>query len=119
MAIPINKELYEIAKLKADMIYKKPSAYKSAYIIKFYKQMGGEFVDDGERKLQRWMKEKWVDVNPFKTEYSYPVYRPTRRINKKTPLTVNEIDKQNLIEQSIIKQIIKGNKNLKPFKSKF
>ena len=49
---------------------------------------------------------------------SYPVYRPTVRVNKKTPLTVEEIDKKDLIIKSKQKQKIKGNKNLKAFKGK-
>ena len=35
-----------------------------------------------------------------------------------TPLTTDEIDKTNLKNQIKIKQKIKGNKNLKPFKAK-
>ena len=119
MPTPKNKKLYEQVKLMADEVYKKPSAYKSGYIIKKYKELGGEFIDDNKPKLlKRWFKEKWKDVNPLKTPYSYPVYRPTKKISKKTPLTPDEIDYINLIGLSIKKQIIKGDKNLKPFKKK-
>ena len=48
----------------------------------------------------------------------YPVYRPTVKVSKKTPLTVGEISRSNMKEQIKEKQIIKGNKNLKPFKKK-
>jgi hypothetical protein len=48
----------------------------------------------------------------------YPVYRPTIRINSKTPLIVSEIDKKNLKSQIRLKQQIKGEKNLPPFKAK-
>ena len=34
MAVPKDKQLYEKAKRMADEVYKKPSAYKSGYIIK-------------------------------------------------------------------------------------
>ena len=116
---PKNIQLYNQVKMMADEIYKKPSAFKSGYIIKKYKELGGEFINDGEeKKLKRWFDEKWEDINPFKNDSTYPVFRPTVRINKETPLTVNEIDKNNLIEQSLIKQVIKGEKNLKPFKGK-
>jgi hypothetical protein len=119
MAIPLNKELYEKAKLIADETYDKSSAYKSGFIVKTYKKMGGKYKNTGKEKdLKRWYEEGWTDVSPLKTDSSYPVYRPTKRINKKTPLTVDEIDKTNLLEQSIIKQVIKGKKNLKPFKGK-
>jgi len=59
-----------------------------------------------------------MDINPFKTDTSYPVYRPTRRISKKTPLTIQEIDPENLKKQIIKKQKIKGKKNLPPFVKK-
>jgi hypothetical protein len=113
MPIVLDKELYETAKTKADEIYKKPSAYKSGYIVKLYKQLGGRYKDDEKEKdLSRWFKEEWKDVG----NKNYPVYRPTKRINSKTPLTIKEIDKHNLKEQINEKQIIKGKKNLQPFK---
>jgi hypothetical protein len=112
MPIVLNQELYDLVKKKADIIYKKPSAYKSGYISKTYKQLGGKYEDDGKPKnLKRWFSEKWKDVGNM----SYPVYRPTVRINKNTPLTVKEIDPKNLQEQIILKQKIKGSKNLPPF----
>jgi len=40
------------------------------------------------------------------------------KVNKNTPLTVNEIDKKNLKSQIKKKQIIKGEYNLSPFKQK-
>jgi hypothetical protein len=117
MAIPLNKELYEKAKLIADETYDKSSAYKSGFIVKTYKKMGGKYKNTGKEKdLKRWYEEGWTDVSPLKTDSSYPVYRPMKRINKNTPLTVDEIDPNNLLEQSLIKQVIKGKKNLKPFK---
>ena len=110
----LDKELYKKAKQKADEIYEKPSAYKSGYIVKTYKKLGGRYADDKkEKSLKRWYKEKWHDVG----KQGYPVYRPQVRINKKTPLTVNEIKPSNLKQQIKLKQKIKGEKNLPPFKS--
>ena len=60
----------------------------------------------------RWFKEEWKDIG----NKEYPVYRPTKRIRAKTPLTVSEIDKANLKQQIKLKQKIKGKKNLPPFK---
>jgi len=48
----------------------------------------------------------------------YPVYRPTKRISKETPLLAKEIDPYNLMVLSLLKQIIKGDKNLPPFQEK-
>jgi hypothetical protein len=116
---PTDKKLYDLVKIEISKKYKKNSAYRSGAIIKKYKELGGTFKEDNKpKKLKQWFKEDWKDVNPLKTFSSYPVYRPTKRINKSTPLTINEIDPFNLIEQSINKQKIKGNKNLKPFKIK-
>ena len=37
----VNKDLYKKAKKKADETYARPSAYKSMYIQKVYKDLGG------------------------------------------------------------------------------
>lgn len=115
MPIVANPLLYEKVKQYADTIYKKHSAFKSGFIQKLYQQNGGTYIDDNKPKnLKRWFKEEWKDVG----NKEYPVFRPTKRINNKTPLTVDEIDKKNLKEQIKKKQIIRGNKNLSPFKKK-
>lgn len=111
-AIPINKKLYEKAKAEVYPKYKKPSAYRSGAVVKRYKELGGKFKEDGERKLKRWFQEEWKDIG----DKAYPVYRPSKRITKDTPLTPSEIDPQNLKLQITEKQKIRGKKNLKPFK---
>jgi len=114
MPIVLDKELYDLVKEKADKIYSKSSAFKSGYIVKTYKELGGRYKDDHQPKnLERWYQEKWEDVG----NKDYPVFRPTIRINENTPLTVNEIDKKNLNKQIKQKQIIRGDKNLPPFES--
>jgi hypothetical protein len=115
MVVPINKDLYQAVKQYADIVYDKPSAYKSGFIVKMYKKLGGTYRDDNkEHNLDRWYKERWADVG----NKDYPVYRPTIRVNKYTPLTVDEIDKSNLKKQIKLKQQIKGSRNLPPFKAK-
>jgi hypothetical protein len=110
----LNPNIYEIARLRADEKYSKPSAYKSMFIVKTYKELGGMYADDGTPKnLDRWKKEQWKDIAGL----DYPVYRPTKRISKKTPLTISEIEPENLVKQSILKQKIKGSKNLPPFEA--
>ena len=112
MPIVNNPTLYEKAKKIADDKYSKPSAYKSGFIVKTYKSMGGTYSDDNKPKnLKRWYEEKWTDVGKL----DYPVYRPTKKVSSKTPLTVGEIDKTNLQKQIIKKQSIKGKSNLPPF----
>jgi hypothetical protein len=115
MAVPINKSLYKAVKEYADIVYDNPSAYKSGFIVKTYKKLGGTYKDNNaEHDLERWFREKWSDVG----NKEYPVYRPTIRVNKNTPLTISEIDKKNLKSQIRLKQQIKGDKNLPPFKAK-
>ena len=113
--IPLNKQLYEKVKKEIYKIYKKPSAYRSGAVIKKYKELGGKFSGNKEKgTLTRWFKEKWTDIG----NKEYPVYRPTKRVTKDTPLTISEISKKNLKEQIKLKQKIKGTKNLPPFKKK-
>lgn len=115
---PIDKQLYEFAKMTADQVYSTPSAYKSAYIVKLYKDLGGRYKGDRERgDLSRWFAEQWRDVNPEKTARSYPVYRPTKRITKDTPLTVQEVKPADLREKAKLKQKLKQ-KKLPPFVKK-
>jgi hypothetical protein len=115
MPIPANQVLYNRVKEYADTVYKKPSAYKSGFIVKKYKELGGTYIEDKKPKdLKRWFKEDWKDVGGL----DYPVYRPTKKINEKTPLTPAEIKPSNLKNQILLKQDIKGKFNLPKFKSK-
>lgn len=116
MPIVANSDLYEKVKKEADKKYSKPSAYKSGWIVQRYKELGGKYIDDGKpKKLKRWFREEWRDINPFKTETSYPVYRPTKRISPDTPKTLGEIAPEKIQKQSILKQFYRGNKNLPVF----
>ena len=121
MPTPKDEKLYNKIKKLSDIVYSHPSAYKSGFIVSHYvkefKKKYGEdvspYINDGrEKTLKRWYKEQWRNIG----DGEYPTYRPTRRINKNTPLTVDEIDKKNLKEQIKLKQIIKGYQNLPPFK---
>jgi hypothetical protein len=110
---PIDTTLYEKVKKEADNIYKKNSAYKSGWVVKTYKLLGGRYSGDKplNEGLDRWYKEEWKDIG----NKEYPVYRPTKRITKDTPLLPDEISKSNLKKQIKLKQIYKGAKNLPPF----
>jgi len=114
MPIIDNQILYDKVKEYADTIYKKPSAYKSGFIVKKYKELGGTYTDDRKPKnLKRWYLENWQSISK---PNEYPVLRPTKRINKNTPLTRSEISPTNLKKQIELKQIYKGKKNLPPFR---
>jgi hypothetical protein len=111
----LNPDLYQMATEIANETYRKPSAYKSGFIVKKYKELGGQYGDDSKPKnLKRWFEEDWQDI----AKIGYPVYRPTKRINAHTPLTASEIDPSNFLEQALLKQEIRGESNLPPFKKK-
>ncbi len=100
----LNPKIYEKAKKEADEKYKRHSAYKSMYITKRYKEMGGKY--SGSRKkasTTRWNKEEWIQVIPYlKTGQKIAcgddnkknkVCRPFKRVDKNTPITIKELQK--------------------------
>ncbi len=113
MSEPTNKALYNKVKQEADKKYSKPSAYKSGWIVKEYKERGGKYKGKKQKDgLTRWFREDWEDIG----KRDYPVYRPTKKVSKDTPLTPSEIDPDDLKKQIKLKQKIKGKSNLPPFK---
>jgi len=109
---PNDQALYERVKTEADKRFDKPSAYKSGWIVKTYKARGGTYSGKKPKGgLTSWFAERWADVG----NKEYPVFRPTKRVNKDTPLLVSEIDPKNLKKQIALKQKIKGTSNLPPF----
>lgn len=116
MATPLDPQLYERAKREIYARYDRPSAYRSAALVKRYKELGGRYTGPKPRGgLDQWFREAWRDVGG---PAPYPVYRPTKRVAASTPLTVQEIDPKNLRQQIAKKQQIKGTANLPPFKAK-
>ena len=109
---PLDPALYARVKRRASAVYSKPSAFKSGWITKTYKALGGKYSGTKTRQgLTRWFQEKWRDVG----HRAYPVFRPTRRVNARTPLTPAEISPAQLKRQITLKQRIRGKKNLPPF----
>lgn len=102
MSEPVDKKLYTKVKKLADKVYDKPSAYKSGFIVKKYKELGGTFAAKKAAKspskgLKRWFKEKWV--NQHGTEgyaHKNDVYRPSKRVNNNTPTTWSELTKKEI-----------------------
>ena len=110
-----NPELYKQVKEIADEKYSKPSAYKSGFIVKKYKELGGTYSGKKDNSgLVNWFKENWKDIGGLE----YPVYRPTKRVNKNTPLTPDEIDPENLLQQILLKNNIRVIKTYLRFKVK-
>ena len=113
---PRDQILYDKIKKEISDKYKH-SAYRSGLIVKKYKS---EYLkkynrDDsyiGEKpklsNLQRWFLEEWKNQRG-ETGYKYKndIYRPTIRINTDTPITFNELTK-NQIERAKKEKAIKG-----------
>ena len=91
---PLDKELYEKIKKEVWSEYKVPSAYRSAQLVKRYKEAGGTYSGkkDKDAPLNRWLDEAWKNQRgEVGYKYKSDVYRPTVRINSKTPTTFNEL----------------------------
>ena len=94
MSVVSDKKKWDAAKKKADAVYKRPSAYKSGFIVKKYKEMGGKFSSKQptDRGLKRWFAEKWVNQRgEVGYKYKSDVYRPSKRVTSSTPVTWKEL----------------------------
>lgn len=102
MPEPKDKALYN--NIKNEIISKyKPSAYRSGLIVKEYKKAyenkykSKEAYEGKKNKnegLIRWFNEKWLNQKGLVGyENKSDIYRPTIRINKKTPKTFAELTK--------------------------
>jgi hypothetical protein len=127
---PVNLGLYNRIKRSVKQKVKRwPSAYASGQVVRMYKQKGGKyrctsmgklhcssFGNGSFGSLDRWFKEKWVDVCTGKPcgrkkvgdKRKYPYCRPSRRISGETPRTSKEISRSELKRRCTIKHRIKG-----------
>jgi hypothetical protein len=98
MSEPINLKLWEIAHIEAEKVYNKPSAYKSAYIVKKYKELGGKFKGNKTKEgLVRWFKEQWQNQHGNEGyEHNNDIYRPTVKVNNHTPKLMSELNKSQI-----------------------
>ena len=98
----INKSKYLKAKKQADNTYKTHSIYKSMYIQKIYKELGGKYRRLGTTgSTSKWLKEEWIQVIPYLTKgenvvcgsniKKSKVCRPFKRIDDSTPITIKEL----------------------------
>ena len=115
---PTDMKLYEKVAKQIKKKYPKHSAYRSGLLVKEYKKQfsekygnkkspyTGKKTKDG---LSRWFRENWRNVRTGKTGYEKKgdVYRPTKRISKKTPITKSELTKKE-IKKAQIKKATKG-----------
>ena len=91
---PLDKELYEKLKKEIWEQYKLPSAYRSAQLVKKYKEAGGTYSGEKNKNegLPLWFASKWLNQRgEVGYKYKSDVYRPTVRVNSKTPTTFKEL----------------------------
>lgn len=138
MPQPTNKKLYSQVKSLANKKFKSPSGiYRSSWIVREYKKRGGKYSGSPNKNsgLKRWFREKWIDINrpvnkgrSFKSRgknirYSkcgrssskrgkYPLCRPSRRINSKTPRTYMSLSKYSIKNAKMLKQKYKYRRNV-------
>lgn len=139
MPEPIDTQLYNRVKKLADKRFEsKTGVYKSSWIVKEYKRLGGKYR--GERKedsgLKRWYKEKWVDLNrPIRDKagkiigyeecgrksilkksgkkQKYPLCRPQKRVTFATPKTVSELTESSIKKAKKDKAKVRESANIK------
>ena len=112
-AIPKDKELYEKTKKQVYIDNPKHSAYRSALLVKSYKEAyekkykskDAYFGTKNENKgIARWISEKWRnDKGGIGYTSKSSVYRPTIRITSKTPTTFNELTKEQIAKAKLEK----------------
>lgn len=97
MPTVVDTKLYTKAKLKYK--HMPHSAYKSGLVVQEYKRLGGRYVGKKWQKkgLSRWFKEEWRNQDgQVGYRKKSDVYRPTKRVTKKTPTTHRELTKKQL-----------------------
>lgn len=126
---PVDTELYNKVKQMANEKFDAPTgAYRSMWIVKTYKSMGGRYdtPKPKESKLTDWQKEHWIDLNqpkagggyekcghPNTQNDKYPLCRPSKEVNEHTPTLYQNISKNRIEEVNKEKQMIKNRGNIK------
>jgi hypothetical protein len=107
MPIPTDEILYDSVKKYIYKKYPAHSAYRSGLLVKEYKRQfsemyGGEFSPyigkrNSRQGLSRWFAEEWRNQ---RGQVGYQkrgdVYRPTRRITRRTPATLSELSREEI-----------------------
>ena len=106
MPEPVDKKLYNNIKKIVYKKYPKHSAYRSGILVQEYKKNFAQkygnknpyFGTKTKKKgLARWFLEDWRNQRgEVGYKYKNDVYRPTRRITKKTPKTFKELTKKKI-----------------------
>lgn len=106
-AIPADPDLYDSVKKRVYRSIPKHSAYRSGRVVQEYKRSfrrkhgSSRSPYRGRRSrsrgLSRWFREEWRNQRgEVGYKYKSDVYRPTRRVSKKTPRTFRELSRSRL-----------------------
>jgi hypothetical protein len=105
MSKPKDQKLYDSIKKKVYNDIPNHSAYRSGILVQKYKEAykkkyNSDDAYEGTKNkegLERWFKEDWRNQ---RGEVGYKkkgdVYRPTKRINEKTPTTFKELSQKEI-----------------------
>ena len=132
MSKPLDLDLYNKVKEMANKKFKSPTGiYRSMWISKRYSDLGGLYdKPKSKSKVDRWLSEKWVDLNnpiirdkqivgyrkcgtPNTQNKLYPLCRPSKRITKDSPAPYQTIEKKIIDKANKIKQVLKNKGNTK------
>lgn len=104
MSKPKDQALYDRVKKEIYKKIPKHSAYRSGLLVKtykarYFKKHKSKDAYVGKKKksanLSRWFREEWRTQDGKKTyKKKGDIFRPTKRINKKTPVTMKELTKK-------------------------
>lgn len=93
MSKPLDEKLWKKVKKIADKTYEQPSAYKSGFMVKKYKELGGQFAGKNTAGLTRWFAEEWKNQHgKLGYQHKNDIYRPTIKVTAKTPKTWKELN---------------------------
>lgn len=108
-SIPIPRDNVLYLKTKHNIFKKNPkhSAYRSGFLVKEYKKRFSQkygnkknpYIGRKTKKvgLKRWFSEKWVNQRgEVGYKYKNDIYRPSVRITRKTPITYNELSRNDI-----------------------
>lgn len=118
-----STEEYKRALNEANKKYgTKSNIFRSSYIVKKYKDFGGEFKNNKNIELTRWYKELWINVIELLENNKILACgignnegcRPIIRVDENTPITIPELlkihTKKNILKMAYLK---KENPNIK------
>lgn len=115
MPKPVDQLLYDRVKHKIYKQNPKHSAYRSGKVVKEYKNAFARKYGKSKSPyigkkpkltgLPRWFKEDWKsDTGEYRYTSKSSVYRPMRRVTKKTPKTFSELTPSQLRRAKIEKR---------------